>query len=249
MRNARYQIDKNVYQISGREYKFEMYESNIDPILRFTHLRDILTAGWVKIKDYHLDDSESFFECSWKRVDPFTENDTKMSDIRVLYFDIEACSEDGSFPNALKKNDRVTQICCILKDTDSKKTQKFLFNLGTCDAVEDTVVLQYPSEKKMLLSYAQFINDTDPDIIVGYNIFGFDNGFLFERAKVLDIEAKFNYQSKLASKKTDIVAKVLNNQQSGFNDWKMTKIYGRTHIDLLQVIKKDLWLEILCSGY
>jgi len=121
--------------------------------------------------------------------------------------------------------------------------------LGTCDSVEDTIVMQYASEKKMLCAYKNFINDTDPDVIVGYNIFGFDNGFLFERAKVLEIEDLFNYQSKLISKRTEIEKKVLNNQQSGFNDWKMTKIYGRTHIDLLQVIKKDFKLESYKLNY
>ena len=40
-----------------------------------------------------------------------------------------------------------------------------------------------------------------------------------------------------------VFKKVLNNQQSGFNDWKMTPLIGRTHIDLLQVIKKDFKLE------
>jgi DNA polymerase elongation subunit (family B) len=159
-----------------------------------------------------------------------------------LYFDIEACSEDGSFPNALKKNDRVTQICCIFKDTVSGNVKKFLFNLGTIDPIENTTTLQYPSEKKLLLGYSEFINDIDPDVIVGYNIFGFDNGYLFERAKVLGIEESFNYQSKIHHF-TEIVKKVLNNQQSGFNDWKMTRLIGRTHIDLLQVIKKDFKLD------
>lgn len=123
MRNARYQIENTDYKISTKSYRFELYESNIDPVLRFTHLRDILTAGWIKIEKgkYTIDESESYFECNWKDVNSYTENEVKMSDIRVLYFDIEACSEDGSFPNALKKNDKVTQICCILKDTVSKK--------------------------------------------------------------------------------------------------------------------------------
>jgi DNA polymerase delta subunit 1 len=237
MRALKYQIEHNTYQIGGKEYHFDLYESNIDPILRFTHLRDILTAGWIKVSKFT---HEETFECNWKSIEPY-DNGNKMSDIRVMYFDIEACSEDGAFPNALNKNDPVTQICCIYKD--SKGTKKFLFNLGTIDPIEDTVVLQYPSEKKLLLSFAKFINDTDPDIIVGYNIFGFDNGYLFERAQVLDITEQFNYQSKLPFKKTEIVNKVLNNQQSGFNDWKMTKLYGRTHIDLLQVIKKDFKLE------
>ena len=246
MSSVRYRIESIKFKISGEYYSFQLYESNIDPVLRLTHMRDILTAGWITIKQgkYSLNDESEFFECSWKSINNSSpEFNNKMSDVRILYFDIEACSEDGSFPNAMKKNDRVTQICCILKDSISKKTEKYLFNLGTCDSIDSTTVLQFKSEKQLLLDYSKFINDTDPDIIVGYNIFGFDNGYLFERAKVLEIEESFNHQSKLNSYRTDIVKKILNNQQSGFNDWKMTRLVGRTHIDLLQVIKKDFKLE------
>jgi len=243
MRSVRYRIDKGI-QIPGRQQPtfFPLYESNIDPILRFMHLRDILSAGWIKIAQGKYSFGEQMYECNWKEINNCPEFSVRLSDVRILYFDIEACSEDGSFPNALKKNDRVTQICCITKDTITKETKKYLFNLGTIDSIEDTIVLQYSSEKKLLLAYAKFINEVDPDIIVGYNIFGFDNGYLFERAKVLGIEETFNYQSKI-NYFTEIEKKILNNQQSGFNDWKMTHLIGRTHIDLLQVIKKDFKLD------
>ena len=218
MRYVRYRIADSEFTISGKKYTFPLYEANIDPILRFTHMRDILTAGWVIIKSGSYSTNEDsgnsgILECSWKSINNYSnelEYSNRISDVRVLYFDIEACSEDGSFPNALKKNDRITQICCIIKDTISKKISKYLFNLGTCDAIDGTTVFQYKSEKQLLIDYAQFINDTDPDIIVGYNIFGFDNGYLFERAKVLGIENSFNYQSKLAGRRSEIEKKVLN---------------------------------------
>ena len=243
MRNLRYRIKDTKYMISGREYSFDLYESNIDPLLRFTHLRDILTAGWIKVSKFNFDEEEQLFTCEYRSVEPLLDDsfENKIAPFRTLYFDIEACSEDGSFPNALKPNDRVTQICCIISDLGGT-SQSYLFNLDTCDPIEGTVVNCFKTEKKLLINYAQFINDLDPDIIVGYNIFGFDNGYLFERAKVLGIEHRFNYQSKI-NRFTEITKKILNNQQSGFNEWKMTRLYGRIHIDLLQVIKKDFKLE------
>ncbi len=244
MKSLRWKIEKDEYQIFGTTIRFQLYESNIDPILRFTHLRDILTAGWIIVKKEKLTNN---YECDWNSINNYPEYNLKLSNIRVLYFDIEACSEDGSFPNALKKNDHITQICCIIKDTTGY-IKKYLFNLGTIDPVEGTEVFQFKSERSLLNGYCKFINDTNPDIIVGYNIFGFDNGYLFERAQVLEIES-FCYQSKLNDHRTDIIKKVLNNQQSGFNDWKMTPLIGRIHIDLLQVIKKDFKLESYKLNY
>ena len=113
--------------ISGKEHQFEMYESNIDPILRLTHLRDILTAGWVRVNNYTFDNE--IFECSWKSIENYPGADHVIANFRILFFDIEACSEDGSFPNALKKNDRVTQICCINKDIGTGEVKKYLFIL------------------------------------------------------------------------------------------------------------------------
>lgn len=237
MRSTKFFIEKYMH--------LDIYESNIDPVLRLTHIRDILTAGWVKIKkgEYMYDDCADTFVCSWKSIENHNQGEfsNKMADIKVMYFDIEACSEDGSFPDASKDKDRITQICCINK-TGNGVPEKYLFNFGTIDPIEDTVVMQYPSERKMLIDYARFMNETDPDIIVGYNIFGFDNGYLFKRAEVLGIENDFNYQSKI-NYRTSIVEKELNNQQSGFNQWRMTRLVGRVHIDLLQVIKKDFKLE------
>jgi hypothetical protein len=243
MRTMRYRIEQNTFMISGKEYTFPLYESNIDPILRFTHIRDILTAAWIKVSKFTFNEEEEYFECDWNSISNYKENVNKMANTRILYFDIEACSDDGSFPNALKLTDRCTQICAVISDTLTGNVKKFLFNIGTIDAIEDTTVLQFKSEKEMLIKYSQFIRDSDPDIIVGYNIFGFDNGYLFERSQILEITNDFNYQSKLKSHYTEIQKKVLNNQQSGFNDWKMTRFIGRTHIDLLQVIKKDFKLE------
>jgi DNA polymerase elongation subunit (family B) len=227
-------------QISNGKFPFVkgLYESNIDPVLRFTHIRDILTAGWIIVKKYSVEDE--YYTTDYTNISEYSEYNNKIADFRVLYFDIEACSEDGSFPNALKKHDKVTQVCAIIKD--SKGTNKYLFNLGTIDPIESVIVLQFKTETELLLAYSQFINDTDPDVIVGYNIFGFDNGYMFERAQVLGITEEFNYQSKI-NKYTDLKKKVLDNQQSGFNEWKMTKFIGRIHIDLLQVIKKDFKLE------
>ena len=153
MRYVRYRIADSEFRISGVPYKFPLYEANIDPLLRLTHMRDILTAGWVTINKYSFNNDSGTLECSWKAINNCdkSEYNNQLSDIRVLYFDIEACSEDGSFPNALKKNDRVTQICCIVKDSVTKKVNKYLFNLGTCDPIDSTVVLQFKTEKQLLI--------------------------------------------------------------------------------------------------
>ena len=224
LRYTRNQIESGKISHNGQSFIKDVYESNIDPILRLTHIRDLLTAGWIRIpkNKYSFDQENDFVTTSWTSLSNIQEKNNELANFRILYFDIEACSEDGSFPDATRLNDKVTQICCIIKDSKNNSSlndktlhinnnqsieplsEKYLFNLGTIDSIEDTTVIQCKSEKKLLLEYSQFIRDTNPDIIVGYNIFGFDNGFLFERAKVLNITDKFK----------EIKEKKLDNKQS-----------------------------------
>jgi DNA polymerase elongation subunit (family B) len=63
--------------------------------------------------------------------------------------------------------------------------------LGGCVPVEGAVIEAVPivdgnrleAEKNVLLKWAELVQTENPDIIIGYNIFGFDYEFLFRRAE------------------------------------------------------------------
>jgi DNA polymerase delta subunit 1 len=59
--------------------------------------------------------------------------------------------------------------------------------LDTCDRLDDevpnSVVESYTTEADVLLAWTQLIQTENPDIIIGYNIFGFDYEFMFRRAE------------------------------------------------------------------
>lgn len=50
----------------------------------------------------------------------------------------------------------------------------------------------------MLQSWRDFIEEVDPDVVVGYNIAGFDFPYLMDRSKALKVE-KFPYLGRLKS--------------------------------------------------
>jgi hypothetical protein len=80
MRSTRYRIDKGI-QFPGKSQPtfFPLYESNIDPILRFMHIRDILSAGWIKIDKYTL--GEQMYECHWKDIFDYPEYTVRLSNV------------------------------------------------------------------------------------------------------------------------------------------------------------------------
>ena len=69
--------------------------------------------------------------------------------------------------------------------------------------IEGSVVEAYDNERDVLLAWTRFIQKLDPDIITGYNIFGFDFAFMWHRAEELDCVDEFSLlgRSKLKTKK------------------------------------------------
>ena len=55
----------------------------------------------------------------------------------------------------------------------------------TTPEVENSEVVSKKTEKVLLRAWVKTIQQQDPDIIIGYNIFSFDWTFLIDRAKEL----------------------------------------------------------------
>ena len=79
-------IETESFSIDSTYIRFQLYESNIDSILRFCHQRDILTAGWLTIPWDKLDfDDCDYFSTDWNNVSSY-DSSNKMADFRILYF-------------------------------------------------------------------------------------------------------------------------------------------------------------------
>jgi DNA polymerase delta subunit 1 len=80
------------------------------------------------------------------------------------------------------KGDPIIQIGVILSKLGSTEPpEKHIFVLGTCDEIPEGKVHSYKDERKMLLGFFQWIGEQDIDIFMGYNIFGFDEKYVWER--------------------------------------------------------------------
>ena len=98
----------NIKSLHNKPKKYELYESNIETFLRFCHIKDLKTSGWVtlpqskyKIVKYQETYCQRELTIKWKDIEP-----CKISNIAplvILSFDIECDSSHGDFPLA-KKN-------------------------------------------------------------------------------------------------------------------------------------------------
>lgn len=97
--------------------------------------------------------------------------------------------------------------------------------LGIDDAV-DQLHLQ-TDERAMLIDFACWIDDKDPDLLTGWNIDGFDGQYLIARME--EVGAQPNRMSPLG--------------WSGINNFGDARIKGRTIYDLLDVYKANQFTE------
>ena len=147
------------------------------------------------------------------------------------------------------EGDQVTFIgSTFMSYGDSEPYLNHCLVVGGCDQVDGAVIETAKSERELLLQWTQIIQRENPDIIIGYNIFGFDYEFMFRRSQELYCSDEF---LMLSRKIGDLSAKIdretgkmsIENTKiqlaSGEYDLKYFKMAGRLQIDMYSYFRRD----------
>ena len=122
--------------------------------------------------------------------------------------------------------------------------------LNTCSdmPIENSIIESYNTEKEVLLAWQKLVQRENPDIIIGYNIFGFDYQFMFNRAEENECTEEF---LKLSRNKDEICAtkdketgkyKIEESTlqiASGQHDLRFIKMNGRLQVDLYNFYRRE----------
>ena len=97
----------------------------------------------------------------------------------------------------------------------------------------------FEDEAKLLRAFRDIVVAFDADVFSGYNVCGFDFGYLQKRADALDVRAEFDamsrtHQSKLAIRETEFFSAQMGKQRRV----KVT-IAGRAVLDMLMAIRNN----------
>jgi len=121
--------DTQTPKLTVHGHVVQVFEGNIDPMLRFFHMQNINPCGWISIEDIESDDEEIAIECDWKDVQPCPEPPAPVAPFRQLIWDIECDSFDGSFPVAKQGYRRVAKqlwdVCGDASEVVSMLTEAF----------------------------------------------------------------------------------------------------------------------------
>ena len=199
-------------------------------------------------------------------MDVLTSNDIAPVDKQTIV-DIALTGGDGNIKKNLKQNryvpylegDTVTFIgTTFMKCNEDDSYLNHMIVLNSCDdtpEVPNREIETYDTEAEVLLAWTKIINREDPDIIIGYNIFGFDWKFMLDRADELEIKndfikmsrnkciEKFDRQEGRYKEKTDCMVKNITTKvASGEYEDTYLNIPGRLQIDLLNYFRKEVQL-------
>lgn len=234
-----------IFAIQKNPIYFKIYESNLSPMLRFMHIRQLEAVGWVSIpkdKLEELDDNPTIcdynFSTGWTNISKV--EDRSIEKFIIASFDIECISEDGSFPQPERDGDQVIQIAVTLsRFGEDECFYKHLLALGKTDDIEGATVEWFKTEKELLLAFPKLIRKLNPDMLTGYYIFGFDFKYLHLRSIKLGIEDGFAMLSRVEGEKSEWKDQVLGSAAIGTSIMKYYEMTGRVVFDLMKVVQRD----------
>ena len=336
---------KKALEAPLRNVTIEVFEANLDPMLRFLHVQEISPCGWVAIQDGTITESADMItvECDSTQVRP-TKGPRPTAPFLTASWDIECFSMTGDFPLAKRTwkkaaqevehcsaeeaaervlaslsvgqtpvstlpkgmtpiymawkgklgqatadggaigmerarraltsavfqerwshgGDRTEHVEELLQSTlgplmalqgdpviqigttlvRGAEVERHLFVFPDCAPLADIVVHAYPTEGEMIHAWFQWMNQKNPDILLGYNIFGFDEAYLWHRAeelKLLQGASPLHEFTRLfeLSGEMKLEEKFLSSSAMGDNRMYIWSAHGRLQVDMFHSVKRN----------
>lgn len=266
-RRGRYLLDKKPIRLpSWRVGKTEfgtdrwtcrVYEAEASPVLQMTSNHRLPTVGWIRLREGAKMTFGKKVGVNWEiRCDV---NDLLVCAARedippptILSFDIEVYSADKNrMPSADNVTDEIFEIGVSAQSRASGIVSRYL--LQSCpmerqdafrtawDGSKGRLIL-CSGEKELLLRFRELWQHCNPQIVTGYNIFGFDFPYILDRCRMHGIEDTFlrlgPFQERASIREVAWSSAAYRDQHFVFPETQ-----GVLSVDLLPLIRRDFKLS------
>lgn len=232
-----------------REVKIDVYNKMFS--LKNLGPTDKFTCDYIEIPPDHEDriskegpPNRPFKEyiINWKTMKPVEEN--FFTTPIICSFDIESYSHrHRAFPQKHCFEDIVFSISASFQEYLKPETRKnFVVVMGYTNEVKDCTIYRVKDEIEVIKKFFDLVEEHDPDVIIGYNIFGFDYDYMDARLK--DIGEDWRNIGRLKDKECGMRCLSWNSDAYGYNKMNIFDCPGRISIDLLPYIKRDYKLSM-----
>jgi DNA polymerase elongation subunit (family B) len=149
------------------------------------------------------------------------------------------------------EGDKVTFIgSTFMNYGDQEPYKNHCIVLNSCSdmPIQNSIIESYETEREVLLAWQQLVQKENPDIVIGYNIFGFDYEFMFRRAEETECVNEFlklsrNNDEVCGTRDKDTnklkIEESMIQIASGQHDLKFIKMNGRLQVDLYNFFRRE----------
>lgn len=241
-------IRRNVFYGLQRR-KRAVSENNVAASSQLMAELNIRASAWVRVTSWSassLMERQSY--CALEYEAPLTAfqdvHNEAIAPLLILAFDLECNSNTGAFPDAAQ--DEVIDIGLTFwrhGHPSGEPVGRIMLVLGNASDVPETLVLCFDKELEMLQAFRDVIvYYTDPDVITGYDISGFDCCYLDNRLKalcgVVDYQkTRFSFGSRLIGLHEPMRKYNKTSAAMGENEITEFIMTGRTVMDMYMYIK------------
>lgn len=164
------------------------YETDLPPYIRLFHELDIYPASPISFEadPENVPEGVNVDLCYTVHYKNIQSCPNEKVALYLAAYDIEVYSDSGNFPVSSNEKDEIIQIGVSFRYSDDmlNSYKRVVLVNGTVEKSLDPTIEFIPcsSEKDLLLRFEKLIRDENPDAICGYNTFGFDDGYIADRA-------------------------------------------------------------------
>ncbi len=244
---------------TAKDKKFTTFEAGVDPIIKYFHRGEVDPCGWTTFDRTEvvptMDDasrlSKSYVhEYRVPGLGSVSRSSrTEKPKLKIASFDLECYSSTGKFPDGAVPRDHVISIGTTYAMYDGPITRQTIHQLDLCDPIDGVDVYTYEDEADELNAWLKELEDERVDVLMGYNIHGFDMKYIDDRSTVLismitgDTRLKLDRLGHLKEGGGERVEKQLASAAYGQNVYTFFTTPGIVQMDLLAIYRKELKLD------
>ena len=211
-------------------------------------LRNGEYSGWFTAKGNLVPENKKIstlereYIVKWDDYNPVDKEISKnwRSYPKLLSYDIESYSDNhNAFPvKSFAKHVAYMISCTFQQLGDLLSRKRYLIIMGDCDNLPDAEVIRVADEYELCLAFTNLIRDNDPDLVMGYNTFIFDDSYLDARLKRLLKDWDFG-GSRLKGVRPQFKSAGWSSKQSRTNILDYIYFPGRVSFDMYRVVRKE----------
>jgi DNA polymerase elongation subunit (family B) len=227
-----------------------VWEDDIPQVRKFLTYAKLQYTQWFESKhatlvadEEKLTSLEHEYKVHYTKIVPIAANETKLWRVKpkILSWDIECySSNEKAMPDPYSPRDDCYMITCVFsKLGEPESRSRYSLVVGDCPPSnrENAQTLCYASESDMLDGFQTLIRREDPDVLIGYNIIGFD--YPYVHGRISRKNKRWEDIGRIIGKKSEFITFSWESSMYGHNEICYTDMDGRISIDLLPLIKRE----------